>query len=272
MTSTLSVPVRECFVDEAGDGNLFNARGQVLLGRQGCSRHFMLGLLEVEDRAMLDHELAVLMESIRTDTRGRNIVSMQLGQGRTPPMFHATDDLPEVRLEVLRLLARQPVRFHAVVRDKRQVLEYVLQRNRIDNDYRYQPAELYSSLAERLLQRRLRVGTRLSVCLAMGGHADRARALSRSMSRVKQRFESRCGARGDTGLQFRRSNPCRAPALQALDYFLWALQRRLERDDGEALALLWPKVGWVCTMDERADDNGTGTWYTQRNPLSQPLN
>ena len=35
------------YVDEAGDGTLFNARGKVIIGEEGCSRYFMLGILEV---------------------------------------------------------------------------------------------------------------------------------------------------------------------------------------------------------------------------------
>ena len=32
------------FVDEAGDPTPFGARGQVLVGTEGCSRHFMPGV------------------------------------------------------------------------------------------------------------------------------------------------------------------------------------------------------------------------------------
>ena len=35
------------FVDEAGDPVLFNRRKQIVVGQEGCSTFFMLGLLEV---------------------------------------------------------------------------------------------------------------------------------------------------------------------------------------------------------------------------------
>jgi hypothetical protein len=49
------VPQKEChyFVDEAGDGILFNAKGKVIIGQEGCSRYFMLGILEVPDPVAL---------------------------------------------------------------------------------------------------------------------------------------------------------------------------------------------------------------------------
>jgi hypothetical protein len=38
---------RHYFVDEAGDGTLFNGKGQVLIGSEGCSRFFILGLVDI---------------------------------------------------------------------------------------------------------------------------------------------------------------------------------------------------------------------------------
>lgn len=37
--------VRRYFVDEAGDPVLFNRRREVVVGRDGCSRYFVIGCL-----------------------------------------------------------------------------------------------------------------------------------------------------------------------------------------------------------------------------------
>ena len=39
------------FVDEAGDGTLFDRKGHVIAGTEGCSSHFALGVLDVADPA-----------------------------------------------------------------------------------------------------------------------------------------------------------------------------------------------------------------------------
>jgi len=39
--------IRHYFVDEAGDAVLFNKKGLVIVGTHGCSRYFILGLLDV---------------------------------------------------------------------------------------------------------------------------------------------------------------------------------------------------------------------------------
>ena len=38
---------RHYFVDEAGDGTLFDGKGRVLIGSEGCSRFFILGLVDI---------------------------------------------------------------------------------------------------------------------------------------------------------------------------------------------------------------------------------
>ncbi|MDI6769774.1 MAG: hypothetical protein QMD04_08870 [Anaerolineales bacterium] len=47
-TERKSIPeIRHYFVDEAGDGNLFNRKGRLRFGEEGCSRYFILGVLDV---------------------------------------------------------------------------------------------------------------------------------------------------------------------------------------------------------------------------------
>jgi hypothetical protein len=47
---------RHYFVDEAGDGTLFNRQGRIIVGTEGCSRFFILGLLDVPDVKSLSYE------------------------------------------------------------------------------------------------------------------------------------------------------------------------------------------------------------------------
>ena len=50
---------RYYFIDEGGDSTLFSRRGKVLIGSEGCSRFFMLGLLEVSDPSVLQSSLVL---------------------------------------------------------------------------------------------------------------------------------------------------------------------------------------------------------------------
>jgi len=49
--ATTSPPSVRDYFDEAGDGTLFNKHGRVIVGTEGCSRFFILGLVEYKKKA-----------------------------------------------------------------------------------------------------------------------------------------------------------------------------------------------------------------------------
>lgn len=154
MKPTLNI--RKYFVDEAGDGNLFTRKGREIVGKPGCSRFFILGILDIPDLDSLSTNLAELRKGILADPYFKDVPSIQPHAKKTALAFHAKDDIPEVRREVYALLRDTPDhRFFAVVSDKLSVLEYVRQRNARDSPYRYHPNELYDYLVRRLFRDRL---------------------------------------------------------------------------------------------------------------------
>ena len=92
-----SPSIRTYYVDESGDATIFNRRGQVLIGEQGCSRYFILGVLDIENAVSLQQELDELRASLLADPYFKDVPSMQLAARKTALKFHAKDDLPEVR-------------------------------------------------------------------------------------------------------------------------------------------------------------------------------
>jgi hypothetical protein len=105
------------FVDEADGPTLFNRKGRVIVGDEGCSRYFMLGKLEIDEPEGLSAQLAALRQDLAADPYFKAVPSMQPEHRKTALTFHAKDDMPEVRREVYRLLLNAKVRFYAVVRD-----------------------------------------------------------------------------------------------------------------------------------------------------------
>lgn len=253
---------RSVFVDEAGDPVLFDSRGRALPGQEGCSRHFILGALEVADAAALAIDLIALRQTFLADPYFRDVPSMQPGQRKTALAFHAKDDVPEVRREVFALLMKHDVQFFAVVRDKLRVLDYVRQRHAIDADYRYQPNELYDTLVSRLFKNRLHLTPEVDVCFAARGKSDRSAALRHALERARRRFERQWVRDVPASIEARQSVPARDVPLQAADYFLWALQRHYERGVSRYAELVWPKVGVVQAVDE-TDEAPYGRYYTR---------
>ncbi len=255
------------FVDEAGDPILFGARGKVLVGSEGCSRFFILGLADVEDPTRLREDLAALRTHLLADPYFKQVPSMQPEERKTALLFHAKDDLPEVRREVFPLIQRHPIRFSAIVRDKLRVLAYVRSRNETDPAYRYRPNELYDYMVRRLFKERLHKHSAYRVCFARRGSADRTEALTRALEVARKRFAEEQQIAASPAIEVVPASPVRESSLQVVDYFLWALQRTFERREDRFLQLLWPKCSLVIDADDSREKR-YGRYYTRQRPLT----
>lgn len=67
--------IRYYFIDEGGDSTLFSSKGKVLIGSSGCSRFFILGLLDVLDPATLHHALEDLRVRLMNDSYFKDVPS-----------------------------------------------------------------------------------------------------------------------------------------------------------------------------------------------------
>ena len=254
------------FLDESGDGVLFDAQGRSLLTQATVPKHFILGMLEVAQPEALATELTALRQELLKDPYFKNVPSMQIHAGKTGKMFHAKDDVPEVRREVFRLLQRHAIKFYAVVRDMRAVLTYELERRRRDETYRYRPDGLYDSTVSRLFKERLHSYDQCNILFAKHGQSDRTQALEQALLRARQRFELQWSRPVTTQIQVAVKGSASEPCLQAADYLLWALQRYFRLGDRNSIEYMWDKVSLVHAVDE-LDLAPYGNYYTKKKPL-----
>jgi hypothetical protein len=261
------LPVRCYFVDEAGDPSLFNARKQVIIGQEGCSRYFILGVLAIDDPEPLEQELNQLRAELLADPYFKRVPSMQPQAMKTAVAFHAKDDLPEVRREVFKLLMRRHLRFMAVVRDKQAVLSYVRQRNERDPAYRYHPNELYDSLVSRLFKNLLHKAESYQVHFARRGSSDRTTALRGALEQARRNFSRSWKITGMAPVEVVAGWPQQYAGLQAVDYFLWALQRLYEKREERYLEFIWSNVSLVHDVDDTRQ-KPYGAYYDKRRPLT----
>jgi hypothetical protein len=163
----------------------FDAKGRILVGEEGCSKTFILGKLDVEDPAALHRALEQLRAGLLADPYFKRVPSMQPERGKTARAFHAKDDVAEVRREVFKVLMGLNLRFHAVVRHKAALLDYVRQRNEREAAYRYRGDELYDTLVEELFRRYHPLADRLEICFAKRDSKSRAQARSKTWTASK---------------------------------------------------------------------------------------
>ena len=261
--------VRFYFVDEAGDGILFSAKGHFRVGTPGCSSHFILGKMDVANPERLRKDLESLRRELLSDPYYRNVPSMQPQQRKTALAFHAKDDLPEIRREVFRILSSHEMTFFAVVRDKRAILEKVLKHQKQKPGYHYHPNQLYDRCVTRLFQERLHKDEGYTIWFAKRGKRDRTEALQKALEAARHKFRRKWGIAGTAPIEIIPATPQESAGLQAVDYFLWALQRYYSKKEDRFLAAIWPKIALVHDVDD-SRDKGYGVYYSQRNPMIDP--
>lgn len=256
----------EYFVDEAGDGTLFDRKKRVIIGREGCSRYFLLGKIALPTLDILATELADLRQALLADPYFRGVPSMQPGGQKTAQLFHAKDDLPEVRRETFAILRRHPAFFSAVIRDKSVLVEEEQQRRQDNPTYRYQPNTLYDALVSHLFADHLHQHDAYTICFAKRGHADRTSALRRALDIARMAHNEKQGIVSEATIHIQACQPYSQIGLQVVDYYLWAIQRYYERGEDRYLAMLWPSVEVLYDIDAKTLA-GRGVTYTQQQPL-----
>jgi len=261
------VECRYYFVDEAGDGTLFDSRGRVLIGEQGISRYFILGVLDVPEPEQLQAELDGIRQNLLADPYFKKVPSMQPEARKTALMFHAKDDVPEVRREVFALLQRHEFRFMAVVRNKERVLEYVRQRNAAELSYRYHPNELYDFMVRVLFKNLMHLDERYEIHFSKRWGQDRTEALKRALQIARDRFAQQWGKPSSSVINVTPLKPQESGGLQAADYFLWSLQRFYERREDRYVELLWNSFRLVHDLDDTRK-TPYGVYYTRKKPLT----
>ena len=231
----------------------------------------MLGLLQVDDITLLEKDLTELRKHLIADPYFAGVPSMQPETRKTAVGFHAKDDLPEVRREVFAVLSKhKDLNFFAIIRDKYQLLSYVLQRNAIDPTYRYNSNELYDYLVRRLFRDRLHTRDSYRIYFSRRGSSDRTQAFNFALNAAKERFAEKhpqAEKISEVEIEVIPAYSIDIAALQAVDYFLWSLQRLYERGEDRFISLLWPSFRLVIDMDDTRFA-GYGTYYNRKKPLN----
>ncbi len=241
--------VQHLFVDEAGTPTLFQERGKTIADTYGCSRFFILGKLEIANPTALAEALDALRKKMLADPIFAGTESFKPERKKTALAFHAKDDLPEVRIPVFELLRGfgAQLRFHAVVCDKVKLTELESAKRAASPGYRFNENSVYDSLMRELFGKFHRLADRYEVSVAKRGDSTRNEALRAALAHAERDFEQKFG--------FRRNHPDDwnvtvlpskvSPCLQAVDYFLWAVQRFYE-------------VKWNATTKQKQLDPSSG--------------
>jgi len=257
--------MRHYFVDEAGDLTLFDRRGRTIIGVDGVSNVFMVGVAQIPNPEVAAKELNQLRASLLADPYFRGVPSMQPSARKTAICFHAKDDVGEVRREVFRILPRLGAKVQVAIRRKAAMAESARIAWRTFGK-KLSANDVYDDLVKRLFKNLLHQGNANRITIARRGKSDRQDALESAIEKAKANFVKQCGKPSDRPTQVIPASPSEAVGLQVVDYYLWALQRMYERQEDRFFQLVADRFRLIMDLDDtRRKDYGE--WYSDNNPL-----
>lgn len=258
--------VNHFFVDEAGDLTFFGKGGRVIVGEQGVSNVFMVGVAQIPDPHFVDALLSELRAELLADPYFKGVPSMQPKAGKTARAFHACKDPSEVRRDVIARLSQTKAQVFVAIRRKHKLVEKIRQPRTVGRK-QLTLRSLYNDLVSRLFRNKLHKADRNEIVFARHVTWTRREALALAIERAKANFERKTGIPSDKPTGILAAEPHEFGGLQVVDYYLRALQRMYERGEDRFFESLRPAYKLIMDLDD-PQSNEYGDWYTDDNPLT----
>lgn len=245
------------YVDESGDLTLFNQKGKTIVGSEGCSRIFMIGVLQLPDPKLAKEKLEFLRQELLSDPHLSQIPSMQPIAKKTAIAFHAKNDHESIRQKVFNLLPSFGCKVCIAIRRKKLMADKYYK----IKDTRFQTNLVCDDLVKRLFKNLLHKADENKIIFAKLGKSERREALKSAITRAKENFNnsnSQCHDKPTT-IEVKQSSD--DVGLQIIDYYLWALQRLYERQDDHYFLKLQRDYRLIMDLDDTRS-KPYGEWYS----------
>lgn len=233
------------FLDEAGD-TTFYGKGKIpIIGSEGVSGSFLMGMLTLNESVVeVRNKVMELQRQIVNDSYFRAVPSIQKKKNTMGYFLHAKDDVPEVRKMVFDLIAKTNCKFDIVIGRK----DYVIYESRHNGS----PSEFYADLLSHLLIDSLNDHEKLVLNVAhrrkCTTHKNLQKGLDKALTIAANKYPEGCN---DCQMVFNVQQPVTEPIINIADYFLWAMQRKLERGESRYVDFLSAQIGSIrCLYEE----------------------
>ncbi len=244
---------RYFFVDESGDSTFFDRHGNFIVGQEGCSKYLMIGYVRTDSPHEVRTALADLRARLADDPLFAGIPSFS----KTLKCFHAKNDSPEVRAEVFKVLRKLPLKAQFIFARKRLTTF----RRRFDS----KEGAFYDHLVTHLFKRSLHLATENRILFEKRGSRARQQPLTDAVYRAAESFATTYGKGEATTVKVECQSPSGEPCLQAVDYFLWAVQRVFTKGENRFFQALENQVEFVWDLYDQ--EKYPKSVYTKRNLL-----
>ncbi len=255
-------PTMHRFLDEAGDTTFFGKGHECIIGTEGVSKSFIIGMVKFKQPLVeLRKQMMEMQKEVELDPYYRGVPSIIKKVQSGGFFFHAKDDLPEVRKIFFEYIKKLDCSYEAVV--ARKIPEIFIRK------HNGKEAEFYADLLSHLLKNKFKLGKRLILNLAERGNSTRHTTLIAALDKATRRFNSKNPDKKiETAIVFNIQNPRTEPLLNIADYFCWAIQRVFERGEMRFYEFLLERISLVVDLYDVSNWKGSKNYYTRKNPLT----
>lgn len=260
-----SPPAREAvhrFLDETGDTTFYGAGKKPILGQDGVSLSFGMGIVRI-DRPLVEvrAEVVALQRQVENDPLLNVIPSVKKRIRSGGFFFHACKDTPDVRSVLLHYIRGLPCAAEVVIGRKIPAL--------FERQHHGKDEEFYADMLSHLLKRRMKQERKLVLNVAERGSSTREHVLQDAMWLAMERAHDRYGVDAiKTHVVFNVQNPRTEPLLMISDYLCWSVQRVFEQGETRYYDYLLDKVRLVVDLYDQERYPGHRNYYTKKNPLT----
>jgi hypothetical protein len=268
--SKLNQPLKKLhvFIDEAGDTTFFGKGKENIVGKNGVSNTFCLGMVQIkEDFDELRAKISQKSLEIENSPYYSKVPSVKKRiQKYGKFVFHAKDDLPEIRKEFYDFIIKQNFSLQVVV--GRKILSLFIKKHNSNSN------EFYADLLSHLIKDKLN-NHKIILNITERGSSTSAVNIELAVEKSKQR------AKKKHNKNTQKIDNCQVvanvqpyysdPILCLADYSLWAVQRILEKGETRFYDFIFDKISLVVDLYDY-DDKTKPKWYNyygKNNPLTE---
>ena len=212
-------------MDESGDPTFYDRKGNLIVGKEGCSKILILGFVKTEEPQKIRQKINSLRKDLIKDPYLLGIPSLR----KTAIAFHAKDDCPEVRQAVFKLLPELDFRAEIYVARK---IEKIFRAK-----YRAEENLFYDDIISKLFENHLHQGEKVFVYFSKRGLKSRQVPLQQAIYKARYKFQQKYKKKAKTEIFIQAQSPEGEPCLQVIDYINWAVFRAYTK--GEARYPYW---------------------------------
>jgi hypothetical protein len=251
------------YLDEAGD-TTFYGKGRIpILGKNGVSNTFILGMVSFKSSLKdIRSQIIELQKNVENNKYYNKVPSVEKRINNGGFYFHAKDDLPELRKEFYDFILNLDCSFEAVVGRKNISL--------FEKKHNGKDTEFYADMLSHLIKNKFSKRNKLVFNIAERSNSTAINNLEKGLEKAKKRYLTKYPDHEIISkISFCVHKYCNEPLLSVTDYFCWAVQRVFEKGETRFYDYMTNKISLVVDLYDSDSYENSKNYYKASHPLTE---